>query len=212
MKSRSMVAIAAYVAIVASSILSVAPASAAFPEFSGKFPVTFTATSNAVLMNEKSGGGSYECTSSSMSGTITGPKEVEKVVIKYNHCSGICMFEPRVTETKELKGVIGYISAKEKTVGLLLEPVAEPFAKCETVTSLQGSIIGTLGPVDRFQTGFALNYEAESGKGEQRVKKLEGEAVNHGLDRLHGGIQQKFGVETKEPMTFTTSKALEIKA
>jgi len=204
----------AVAAVLAFSALSVATASAAAPEFKvagGKFPTTFTGTSEAVHIETPGGG--YTCSSSSISGEITGPKEVSKVVIKFGSkggCSSFCIQTGHEGwETKEMKGAIGYLSQKEGTkVGLLLEPTTEPVANCTrgangANTKIIGSVIGELGPLHEQRKAFNLEY-AKSGS-IQEFRSFEGEEVIHDL---RPSLSPQGAIEAK--MSLTTAKEVEI--
>jgi hypothetical protein len=204
------------VAVVALGAFASASASAALPEFRGSFPVAFTGTSNAVGFQEKAYG-SYVCSRSSITGEIVGPKEVSNVVVKFiEGCAGFCKqsVHSGFWETKELKGRIGYLSKKEHTVGLLLEPVAEPIAKCERNTGnwkIQGSVIGRLGLVNVKRTSYKLEYGQTGGV--QAVKSFEGEEATHTLQTLiEGGNPLETGMEVHEGMSLTMAKEVEIAA
>jgi len=220
MKSMFRQMLVAFLAAFAVVALASASASAALPEFHGaKFPVTFTGTSGSVTLRERYGG-SYICVGSSITGEIVGPKELAKVVIKFKEnavsgdCHGFCE-QPGVKggwETKELKGRIGYLSKQSKLVGLLLEPVAQPVAKCEQLgvgpTTIQGSIIGQIGPVLRSSKAYELRFAQLNGV--QELTRFEGEEVTHNLERVYPGQTHELGL--RDILKLTMSQQVEILA
>lgn len=212
------------VAMFAIGALASASASAALPEFKSgyKFPIPFTAKSNSVTLNIK-GGGAYLCKTSTTTGEITGPKEVAKVIIKFNGengCSGFCKqpVHEGWWETKELKGRIGYLNKGFRTVGLLLEGTVEPFAKCNTPLfggpeKLIGAIIGELSPTNTGTTSFALTYKQGVERGQQQITHFEGEEALHNLETIKspGAAGIKTSVELQEDKV-TTAKEVQIVA
>jgi hypothetical protein len=211
-RSKHRSVLAALVAVFAMSVLWAASASAALPEFEFELHahVTFTGKTVEVRLQEVNGA-SYNCTGATMTGEITGPKEVAKVVIKFTGaCHGFCRQNfTDEWQTKELKGRIGYISKETGAVGLLLEPVAEPVAKCErlgagTNWQVQGSLIGELGPKNTRGQSFALTAQQSGGK--QGITKFEGEALTHTLQMRSPIGPTQMGVEfTHGGMELTTS-------
>jgi hypothetical protein len=204
----------ALVAVFAFGALVSASASAALPEFSGVKPTTFTGSGGQVLFEEE-GGSKYACQSSSITGTITGPKEVSNIVVKFPGCASFCAtVATKALETKELKGRLAYISKAEKTVGLLLEPVAEPIAECIThagfAAKIQGSIIGRLGVVNIRQKSFKLEFQKEGEK--QRWRHFEGEALLHELQILRVPFPSPFALRLESTMTLSTAHEIEIMA
>jgi hypothetical protein len=215
---------AVLVAVLALGALAAASASAALPEFKvpgAKYPVSFTGTSTAVHLQEN-GGGSYTCTSSSIAGEITGPKEVGKVVMKFAGalgCGGFCQQTGHEGswETKELKGRIAYLAKTGKKVGLLLEAATEPVATCPRtggtqIWKIEGSLIGEIGPVLRSTKAYVLAYEKSGAT--QALRHFEGEELLHNLQTLAPGSKAgtEMGLETHEPMSLTTAQAIEIVA
>jgi hypothetical protein len=209
----------ALVAVFAFGALASASASAALPEFGlgTKYPVPFTGSGSTASF--KGAGGTYVCSGSSITGEIVGPKEVAKVVVKFTDASNCVEFCQQTGfekwETKELKGTIGYLVKSSHTVGLLLEPVAEPIAKCthnvRSGAKLQGSIIGELGPVNLSRSSLELNFRGAPGGGEQTLRSFEGEELTHRLQMLQvGGGPEPFGLSAQ--MTLTFARAVKIEA
>jgi hypothetical protein len=212
-KSACRTVLVALVAACALAALSVASASAALPEFrgieGGKHPVAFTGKSGHVTINFV--GGSVSCWSSSISGTIINPKEVAKVVVKFGEgtCAGytFCVQGGKLGawQTKELKGRIAYLSKSKEgnRIGLLLEPVAPPFAKCDRplgvgVEQVVGSIIAEITPTNESTTSLSLGYQTS--ERHQRWTHFEGEETVHQLETIYrsGGAASPAGFEFKE--------------
>src|ERR1700729_2855449 len=129
--------VGALIAVLACGALTAASASAApnYPEFAvtfgGHFPVTLTGTSGALDFYESTGG-IISCNNSSISGEIINSKEVAKVKLTFSegmYCSSeyFCSGHAGSWETTTLKGRIAYITKSSKRVGVLLEPVTQPF-------------------------------------------------------------------------------------
>jgi hypothetical protein len=216
--SRHRNLLAAFVALIALGASVSASASAALPEFkSSKYPVTFTGAGAAAHFQEK-GGGSYTCISSSISGEITGPNELSKVVVKFvGPCGGFCKQKGLESwETKELKGSLGYVSKPSQQVGLLLEAVTAPIANCERAGGqqkwkIQGSFIGQITPVRQMVKTFTLNYQQKEGV--DGVRKFEGEEALHALQMITpNGTSIEAGMEIHEGLSLTTSQAIEIRS
>ncbi|HEY5194096.1 MAG TPA: hypothetical protein VIJ39_09545 [Solirubrobacteraceae bacterium] len=207
----------ALVAMFAMSAVVAASASATLPEFRGG-KTTFTGTFGSASFHETDGA-EYGCASGgTISGEITGPKEVAKVVIKFNCATGGFTFCTKsgssagVWETKELKGKIGYLNKTNQRVGLLLESSAGPVAECEhaprVLAKILGSIIGEIGPVNVKRTGpFSLSFAQSHGL--QELQHFEGEELLHNLE-IQTSSSEKFGLQTG--MSLTTKTSMEIEA
>jgi hypothetical protein len=210
----------ALAAVCALGVVGLASASAALPEFTvkapTKFPVAFSGSSGSVRFTEPGGGGTYVCNSSSISGQITGPKEVGKVVVKFSGCEGlytICNSHKgtQAWETKELSGRIAYISKTGKTVGLLLEPATQLVAGCGSGTEklgyeeeIVGSILGQISPLNTTETGpFTL--------ADGSWTHFEGEEAIHKLQRINEGSKPK-ELETVGTTSLTMAHAVGISA
>jgi hypothetical protein len=181
--------LAVFVAVAALGAVAAASASAALPEFEtegAKYPIAFTGT----LTEGYSAHFSYigrggECKQATISGEITGPKELAKVVMKFSN--GACAsyeFCETLTyqswETKELTGRIAYTNKEHHEAGLLLEPAAQPFALCKGKLvrgEITGSVIGTLSS----RTGRTLSLDYQSDGTKQEPKHFEGEGTTHYL-------------------------------
>ncbi|HEX3519664.1 MAG TPA: hypothetical protein VHT29_11595 [Solirubrobacteraceae bacterium] len=191
MKRVKSTVVVVVVAAFAFAALGVASASAADPEFAfTTFPNKFTGTSTTTPSFTVEAG-TYFCTAASITGEITGPKEVSKIVMTFagSPCatSLLCKNVSGKNEwkTKELKGRLGYINKASHTVGLLLEPTTEPIAECEDGWLVQGSIIGGLGPVNNQVKEFSLSFATAEEK--QQFTHFEGEEVMHNLKLLRTG-------------------------
>jgi hypothetical protein len=205
-------ALVALVAVSALGAIISASASAAWPEFTGhKFPVKFTGSTSEHVVFQGSEGTEI-CAESAITGEVVGPKEVGKVVVTFSHCNvQVCgQGEFEKWKTKELKGRIGYLSEKEKSAGLLLEPVAQPFAKCTSIggksNNIEGSIIGKLGPNKISTKSYQLQYSGFPEK-HQQWRHFEGEEVMHSLMR---GPSNELTVSTNVQLTMEAE--LELRA
>jgi hypothetical protein len=221
-RSRCRTLLVALAAVFAVGALASASASAAFPEFTlphkleKPIPVAFTAVSNGKVIFQW-GPNAVECESSSMSGEIINEKEVAKIVIKFTHICATVNFcrqsgHEGYWETKELKGRIAYVNKAAKEIGLLLEPVAQPFAKCNLSGGLgfetfQGSIIGHI--YQETPAHFGLAYAQSRGK--QGLTKFEGEEAVHQLEGVHaGGAAEKVGEEGGYKITTAAGEYLPV--
>jgi hypothetical protein len=207
----------AVLAVIAVGAFASASASAALPEFIGNLPTTFTGSGGEISIEEETGS-KYICKSSSITGTISGPKEVSKVTVKFPGCTSFCATTAtKALETKELKGRIAYISKTQKTVGLLLEPVTEPVAECVfhsgVTAKIQGSIIGQLGGLNtKRKSPFELNFTAAGSNGRQSVQHFEGEALLHNLQILRPPFPSPFAIGLGSQISFSTEHEVEIRA
>ncbi|HEY2141261.1 MAG TPA: hypothetical protein VGG98_04295 [Solirubrobacteraceae bacterium] len=189
-RTKSLATLAA-VALLAA--LGAASASAALPEFTagGKFPITLSGSGTQPFIEEL-GGAEYQCeggTGSTITGTISGPKEVSNILIKFPRCASWCRtVATEAFETKALTGTLAYINKSQKTVGLLLHGVSEPLAKCTfwsgASTVIGGSIIGQVSPVNN-KTSLVLSFIREPKQARQKVQSLEGESLLHDLTIEH---------------------------
>lgn len=222
MRSTFRTMLVAMVALCALGAVAAASASAALPEFHYlKFPTSFTGAGGEMFFKET--GGTYKCKATSISGTISGPKELSGVVIKFNGKKeggeGGCtefLFQSEHGEewwTKELKGRIAYLSSTSKEVGLLLEPVAEPIAKgihfSVSAATIKGSVIAPITPVNKGEREFTLQYQ-QGGEHVQQWTHFEGEEILHELSIEWGGSKKGFAMEGS--MTITLPMEIELLA
>jgi hypothetical protein len=193
------------------SIVSVASASAALPEFTGPFPKTFTSTSGKGAL-ETVGGKTVTCTSDTTDeGKITGEKTATAVVLFSGCKSGIVSCNSPgqaagVIDTVPLTGTLGYISKAEKRVGLLLVPTTgELFVEFECTgfakSKVKGAVIGELTPVNKKTKTFTLAFKQTKGK--QAITKFEGGATEILESSLNGGAFEQAGEETTDTLTLT---------
>ncbi|HEY2142175.1 MAG TPA: hypothetical protein VGG98_08955 [Solirubrobacteraceae bacterium] len=199
-----LVAVVATLAIGALSASVVSSASAALPEWelTGGKNVPFTGTLPATGLRE-AGGAEYICAGGSISGQISGTKEVSKVFIKFvcgnSNSNAFCTkngLKANEWETTELKGRLGYRSKSLRTVGLLLEPVSGHFADCSrsgVLLAILDSLIGEITPLSQTNK-LHLQYNQRSGS--QELQHFEGEEVIHNLEveQVAFHSKQKLGV------------------
>lgn len=197
----------------ASALVTIASASAfaALPEF---FPTykggnKFTGSGGgATFILEKFG--TAECRSSSVTGSIAGPKEISNLVVKFSGCGGegrSALLCGEAWETKPLTGTLGFVSKANKAAGLLLQPVTSPFAECKTTfkQKILGSVIGSI--VQSSEKKLRLTFETNSWL--QHLKHFEGEELMHTLEwEYPAGLKQGMGVSYIQELT--TEKAFEL--
>jgi hypothetical protein len=187
-------------------------ASAALPEFlpaSG----TFLSTSGAGKL-ETSNGTVVECSSDKDKGTINGSESAANVLVTFHGCksSGFACTsasEPSgLITTKELAGLLGYISKTSKTVGLDLAPLTgTEFVEFNCAggivkVKVKGSVIGGVTPINTQSTSGTLTYVKAAGKGKQELTKLEGGAVDLLETSKNGGTAEGSAIETTDTITF----------
>jgi hypothetical protein len=146
-----------------------------------------------------------ECTGESSEGSITGPKTVGNVIIRFTGCESVAGFctTPGAfkgeLETKRLEGVLGVVSitfkeGKEtRNLGLDLYPVGRTGAFIEYVcaggplTTLTGSIIGPV-PSNKMFTTATVKHTATAGK--QKPESFQGGEK----DVLTNGLGEQVGL------------------
>ncbi len=175
-----LVGVAAVLALGAAGATS---ASAGLPEFITHglpaFPITFKGDLQRTEFSQEFN--TWYARYSPITGEITSPNNVANVVITFNKDTPGC-WEKEQTITSKLQGKIGYINKTERSVGLLLEPVTEPFASClwavgPVALQYRHSIIARLSPGNGFNTSFPLAFQ-----GRGYPEKLEGETTLHHLE------------------------------
>jgi len=219
MRSTFKSALVALIAVLALGAVVCASAFAADPEFTGGFPNTFKGEMGGTTFLIE--GIDWSARAGSISGTLTGAKEVSGVSIVFtgiegtNKTYGCENGEDDLTLTS-LHGRIGYISKESKTVGLLLSPtsgsvVADCHGSFFGTQEIVGSIIGGITPVNRETKTFALAYNTLGGK--QELTHFEGEEAIHNLEDNWGGTKthSTFKVGSKQ-ITMVFTKSTELKA
>ncbi|HEY2142123.1 MAG TPA: hypothetical protein VGG98_08685 [Solirubrobacteraceae bacterium] len=211
MKSITRPLLVALLATFAVGAFASASASAARPEWEGQKNVSFTGTTGPFTF-EEAGGAIYGCAGGSISGQTSGTKEVTKVLVKFvcGNNEEFCTkngLKYNEWETHELKGRLGYLNKAQRTVGLLLEPVAGHVADCErksiqAVDAILGSVMAPITPVGPRSNKFTLSYNQKHGI--QEPLHFEGEEALHNLE-----IEQNFKKPLKSfgmngTWTFTT--------
>jgi hypothetical protein len=170
---------------------------------------------------ETPGVGAVECSSSKSTGTVTGPKNINKIVVEYKGCTSngkkcnSTGAKAGTIKTNTLKGEIGYIEGGKAAheVGADIKPesgtnLAE--FECEGVKiETYGSVIGRVKPVNTFSKTSELIFKGTSGGG-QEIKKLEGQPE----DTLHTNfVGIASGLSSyQEQTTVNKGEDLEVKA
>jgi hypothetical protein len=186
-RSRSGIALVAFLAVLAFGALASASASAALPEFGTlKGADKFSAEFNSPVWRQTSL--TVECTSGTISGEITAAKTIKNTTIKFVGCksgelrcptgvkeSGTREPEGQVT-TNPLEGTLVYLNKTAKTVGVIFKAqtgtritkficLADP---AEVVGSLAMQIVEPLNTkTTEFKlssSGSATAYENEAGE------------------------------------------------
>jgi hypothetical protein len=222
MRFKTRSAFLALMAVCALGAVAATSASAAsnYPEFKpgigAKFPIAFSGTSGELSFRDA--GGVYVCNKSTISGEITGPKELSKVKLGFfeGTCAlsdglGFCWSEaPHSWTTNELKGKLGYRSKAAKSVGFVFEPVSGSFAECGMKEYPEGKILGSVlssvQPALTQTTSFTLTMNEASSK-----EKLEGEATRPSLERKWYGREPEVAT-LSDKFSITTAQKLEIGA
>jgi hypothetical protein len=134
------------------------------------------------------------CQKDTSSGEITGPKTVANVTVTFQECKGKkgteeCPVNGGTITTATLHGELGKVLKAEAAseVGEDLIPPVEikegkevklPFVKlegaCIPTTSVEGSVIGEVKPINVMQTTGEVNFECSSvGSTKQKIQKFE---------------------------------------
>lgn len=195
-RSKGRTVLAALAAVFALAAVASASASAALPEFSPgakeSFPASFEGKGGSATWYLPNGG-SWTCTSSSMSGSVSAAKTVSGVTILFTECryqngeggTNRCTTEglkEGEIETKTLEGTLVYRSKTSKTVGVVFKPQTGTSLgsfKCQGATGeIRGSILMPITTVNKLETHFTLSStqgskEYENEKGEKQTAKLE---------------------------------------
>ncbi len=193
-------------------------ANASLPEFAGPTPLSFTSKLKAITL-ESVGGLKVTCTSGANSGQVTGPKALT-VRMKFAGCllNGLpCSSTPTAGEIESsvLTGMLGYINAAKKQVGLDLASPGTPLLAFTCGEDLRvtvtGSVIGKLKPIDRPllpPKHFTLKFS--QAKGKQKPTKLEGGPTDVLATSLMGGPAEESGLAATDTLAF--AGPLEIRA
>jgi hypothetical protein len=205
----------ALLALTTSLVLSavvVSSAAAALPEFQkeGKAlseAVKFTGTTNSSRWEDTEGyAGSTP--SGPITGEFKGSNEIAKTALTFGPSSSGYPVKGGDLLGKELKGNIGYTSKALKQVGALLGGPTQMFVESEKIKGqgIDGSIIGTITPINKATTTFTIAYQETSGH--ESLTHFEGSEVLHRLELISSGLE----IGLASDFTITTSKAIELKA
>jgi hypothetical protein len=153
------------ISVLAMSVISVASASAALPEFK-PVPSKKKFTSTSGVSTWAGGGETITCSKSSTSGEITSATTLGDVIVKYTGCTiktpagAKCAIKSRSGGKEEilmnsLEGELGTIVPKPANgeVGLLLQPEVKTTwavleSECATDATLTGSLAGSVNVPD----------------------------------------------------------------
>jgi hypothetical protein len=219
-RSKAATLLLALIAALTCCALASTAASAALPEFNpGSKGVTFTSAPSEGFSIESALGEKFSCPTASISGTIANEKELSGIVLKFGKTgdSSCVQFLNQTGHggeivTKELKGRIAYLNKSTKSVGLLLEPVSQPFAEglyFGAPATIKGSVIGKIATGERRE--FPVEY-ARVANGLQLFECFEGEEVMHNLTRKTSFSEEVRNFSIQGTITLKTSVFVQIKA
>lgn len=216
MKSMIRTTLIPLAAILAMSMVGAASASAALPEFTVETP--FAGSAGGPLF-ESVGSNRWNYTSAGLEGAEK-KTTVQGVNIRFHNGGAyncVNVTNPKGEREllwKELKGKLGYIDKEEgnKKVGLLLEPIKQPIAKCEVPKwfeeTYSGSLILEITPINRQTTHFTLT--AQQSGGEQMPSGFEGADTSSLFVKFGAGAPEEAGLVMT--MELTTTRETEIRA
>jgi hypothetical protein len=223
------------VAVFALSAVGVSSASAALPEFTGRFPDKMILTDTHEVKFETAEGGGIVClTGLDAEGSITGAKTAAaKLTLKgcrypgaeQRKCTSTGMKTGEI-RTEEVSVVPVYTSKASKTVGLDFNentkklPKEEPtFAKftCEYEWSetVRGAVIVPITPVNTETSSFTLSLKSSAGKQLPTwFENEEGTKITNVLEGTSGGGTTFFqeGLDSGEAVSLRTAFAHVLKA
>jgi hypothetical protein len=202
--------------VLALSLVTVAAASAADPEFKGSTKQTFKTTSGTGTL-ESSAGTKIVCTKDGSVGEVQGASKVGKVVVTFTGCNGEeggskCTAQSAGAKTgeiitKTLDGELGLVAKTEAAsgVGLLLLPESgkefvSPEGSCLTKAPVEGSIAGEASPIGVLSTTGKLSYTGSAGS--QGIKEITvlGSVVKPKLSAFLGIVAAS--EDTSEEITY----------
>jgi hypothetical protein len=150
-----------------------------FTPLEGKYPVSTTGSGGSVAL-ETASTKPISCTSSTTTGSITGPRKVGSVTITFSGChsnegSG-CTVKGggagtgKIT-TNTLDGELGLATQSTLAIALLLLPTSgTEFVKIEgscllaSPTAVNGSVAGEINPINRSESSAKLIFSGSGGK------------------------------------------------
>jgi hypothetical protein len=203
----------ALVAVLALSAVVASAASAALPEFvASKFPVKFTLTSGAGLL-ETVGGRQVKCTSDSGSGEILNAKETKNTVVKFKGCTakgpfGTLECQSGSTKgeivTKKVKGLLVYDNKAEKKAAILGEgeETGAFFAEftctgvlVEEKMKVKGNALGLITPVNTKSTLLKISATMSKGKPTDLAYETDAGVKGTAKTETKGEGSEAFGYE-----------------
>jgi hypothetical protein len=154
-------------------------------------------------------------------GELEAPGKIAKLFLKFTGSSiGGCQVkspgakEAGVVNTKQLKGVLGYVNETEPTVGVLIEAVegasgtvleVEKSACDPVLTVITGGTIGKYSPIDKLTEVSEAAFLIA-----KQILKFEGEATEHLLE-LNGSSSTTVLFECIETIGFKEKIAVEVR-
>jgi hypothetical protein len=205
-------------AVFAFSAIAASAASAALPEWLGKFPTKFTSHSGEAVLKVSTS--KVKCASSTNSGQITNAKE-GTVVVTFSGCKLSGTFPctsgggagPEQIITSTLNMGLGYITKSTKDVGVDLKGTGGATGnllaefECNDEGALlparvKGSVIGLITPINSLALTFKLNFAENATTKKQAVEKLEGEPKDTLEASLNRGLFEE-GIEIVEDEILT---------
>lgn len=240
MRLIKMLGLAAVAALAVMAFVGAASASAAEPEYvlkSGEFPVGFTSTSGAGVL-EDTAGNKVECESDTNTGELLNSKE-DKVTITFKGCSTeVFGFKVSCTSSGESAGTIVVGPLKSYLVYAvgggsvldLLYPSSEEFPPAEPPNGgliskfrcgglfgqnveVRGSVLGKFEKTNEFSHTNSLILTQSSGVQGFTEYETEGSKVRTAYleSKLGSGEWTQAGEETTDTLTLEGTREVEVK-
>lgn len=213
-------------AVLAISALAVASASAAAPEYvlkSGSFPVKFTSTSGAGVL-ETTSGETVNCTSDTNEGEILNSKE-DWVIVTFRGCTTTffgfpisCNTSGRASGeimTNKLTSMLEYNVGKTKVLDLLTPPSGSPdaeFTCAGNTVKVSGGVLGEFPTTNTFLHSTSLVLKQTKGvQAFREYVNASGTTLSaHLSSSKNGGAAVESGEETTDTITLEGTRELEI--
>jgi hypothetical protein len=213
-------------AVLAISAMAVASASAAAPEYvlsSGTFPVKFTSTSGAGVL-ETTTHETVNCTSDTNAGEIVNSKE-GNVVVTFKGCTTTffgfpisCNSSGKASGeivTNKLTSTLEYNVGKTKVLNLLSPPsggASAEFTCAGNTVKVTGGVLGEFPTTNTFLHSTSLVLKQTGGKQEFReyVNAAGTTLSAHLSSSKNGGTAVESGEETTDTITLEGTRELKI--
>jgi hypothetical protein len=203
---------AAIVAVVASSAVAFATASAALPEFvPGAAGTTFTGASGAGTLQMS--GGTMECASDTVKGELTSTT-TGTATIAFKGCSVFTLFGAKSLDAESAGEILAhvdvapcYTNKAKKVVGMIIatsKPVHVEIAG--KLIEILGAAVGELLPANTKTTKFKLVFKQKGGV--QEPAGCEGKPENLSARENEKGEFKDAGEQTSEEIVFTIAQTL----